>query len=273
LLQSVRVLTVAIGLVAAGAIAAVGQERAAPYEPVPYMPGRDVVWVPTPETLIEKMLDMAQVTAKDFAVDLGSGDGRLVIAAARRGAKTMGIEFNPELVLLARANAAKAGVADRASFLEADMYEADFSQASVLLLFLLPENMSVLLPKFQALKPGTRIVVNGFKMDEWEPDLTDRVFKDCDRYCVAYLYVVPARVQGVWRFASGAELKIEQTMQKIAGTLAMPGAAPAPISDAVLRGDRIEFTAAGVRHAGRVDGNRIEGTIFGPASGTWSAAR
>src|SRR5512145_3385147 len=108
-------------------------------EPYVGQPGKDVVWVPTPHTLTEKMLDMAKVTSKDFVIDLGSGDGRNVIAAAKRGARALGVEYNPDLVQYSKANAAKAGVADRATFIQGDMFEADISKATVMALFLLPD--------------------------------------------------------------------------------------------------------------------------------------
>jgi SAM-dependent methyltransferase len=160
-------------------------------EPYVGQPGKDVVWVPTPEALVEKMLDMARVTPADYVIDLGSGDGRNVIAAARRGAQALGVEFDPGLVALARRNAAAAGVGDRARFIEGDMYEADISQATVLALFLLPENLQVLKPKFLALRPGTRIVVNGYEIPGWVPHETGSSEGDCGSWCIAYLYVIP----------------------------------------------------------------------------------
>ena len=134
------------------------------------MPGRDVPWVPTPPVLVDKMLDMARLTPQDMVVDLGSGDGRNVIAAARRGARARGVEFNPELLALAQRNAAAAGVAATATFTQGDMYEADISDATVLPLFLMTENLDLLAPKFLALKPGTRIVNNGFEFSLWDYD-------------------------------------------------------------------------------------------------------
>ena len=160
-------------------------------EPYVGQPGKDVVWVPTPEALIEKMLDMAGVTANDYVIDLGSGDGRNVIAAARRGAQALGVEFDPGLVALARRNAAAAGLEHRARFLEGDMYEADVSRATVLALFLLPENLQVLKPKFERLRPGTRIVVNGYEIPGWQARETGNSEGDCGSWCIAYLYVIP----------------------------------------------------------------------------------
>src|SRR6187549_939619 len=136
--------------------------QTATYEPQSGQAGKDVVWVPTPPELVENMLDMAKVTPQDIVMDLGSGDGRNVIAAAKRGARAYGFEFNPEMVALSRRKAQEAGVADRATFIEGDMFEADISKATVMALFLLPSNLDKLAPKFLALRPGTRIVNNTF---------------------------------------------------------------------------------------------------------------
>ena len=157
--------------------------------------GKDVVWVPTSPALVEKMLDLAKVTPDDLVVDLGSGDGRMVIAAAKRGARALGVEFNPEMVKLSRQLAGEAGVGDRATFVEGDMYEADISKATVLALFLLPDNLKRLEPKFRALRPGTRIVVNTFGIPDWKPDAKEEITEDCASWCTALLYVVPPRAQ------------------------------------------------------------------------------
>jgi SAM-dependent methyltransferase len=158
----------------------------------PYVgqPGKDVVWVPTPPVLVEKMLDMAKVTSRDYVIDLGSGDGRNVIAAAKRGARALGVEYDRELLALARKNATEAGVGERARFVEGDMFEADISGATVLALFLLPDNLQRLKPKFSRLPRGTRIVTNGFPIDGWEAKEVDKVDGDCGSWCTAYLYVV-----------------------------------------------------------------------------------
>jgi ubiquinone/menaquinone biosynthesis C-methylase UbiE len=158
------------------------------FKPVSGQAGKDVVWVPSSPALIEKMLDLAKVTPNDFVIDLGSGDGRMVIAAAKRGARALGVEYNPKMVELSRRLAKEAGVADRATFVEGDMYEADISKATVLALFLLPENLRRLEPKFRALPPGTRIVVNTFGIPEWTPELTEELTDDCTSWCTAMLY-------------------------------------------------------------------------------------
>ena len=156
--------------------------------------GKDSVWVPTSPELVEKMLDLAKVTADDFLIDLGSGDGRMVIAAAKRGARALGVEFNADMVKLSTQRAIEAGVGDRATFVEGDMFEADISKATVLALFLMPENLRRLEPKFRALPPGTRIVVNTFGIPEWTPDVTETI-DNCTSWCTAMLYKVPPRGQ------------------------------------------------------------------------------
>jgi ubiquinone/menaquinone biosynthesis C-methylase UbiE len=161
------------------------------FKPESGQPGKDVVWVPTSPALVEKMLDLAKVSKDDFVVDLGSGDGRMVIAAAKRGARALGVEYNPNMVKLARKLAQDAGVADRATFVEGDMYEADISKATVLALFLLPENLRRLEPKFRALRPGTRIVVNTFGIPEWTADTNETIGEDCVSWCTAMLYRIP----------------------------------------------------------------------------------
>ena len=160
-------------------------------EPYVGQPGKDVVWVPTPHSLVEKMLDMAGVTPQDYVMDLGSGDGRNIIAAAKRGARGLGVEFDDDLVALSNHAAAKAGVAHLARFVKGDMFEADISQATVLALFLLPDNLLQLRPKFEQLKPGTRIVTNGFPVPGWNAKEIGRIENDCDNWCTAFLYVVP----------------------------------------------------------------------------------
>ena len=180
-------LAFALFLGTAGA-AAPGQETDEPYVG---QPGKDVIWVPTPPTLVEKMLDMAKVTPRDYVIDLGSGDGRNIIAAAKRGARALGVEYDPNLVQFSRRRAAAEGVAHRAKFVEGDMFKADISQATVLALFLLPDNLQQLKPKFEALRAGTRIVTNGYQITGWEPTDVGLAGGDCMPWCTAYLYVVP----------------------------------------------------------------------------------
>lgn len=242
------------------------------YKPVPYMPGWDVAWVPTPEVLIEKMLDMARLKPDDVAVDLGSGDGRNVIAAARRGARARGVEFNPKLVELSRHRAAEAGVAARATFVENDMYAADFSDATVLPLFLMTENLDQFVPKFLGLRPGTRIVNNGFGFTHWDYDEIGYVDSEaCGQWCVAYLYIVPARVAGVWRTVDG-ELELSQEFQWLTGTLTRAGR-KLPIERGRMQGDVIRFNAGGVRYTARVSGDTMTGEHTGDLPLRWSARR
>jgi SAM-dependent methyltransferase len=220
--------------------------------------GKDVVWVPTPAVLVEKMLDVARVTPQDFVMDLGAGDGRNIIAAAKRGATALGVEYNPEMVEHARRLAQSAGVADKAQFVQGDMYEADISRASVLALFLLPENMDKLVPRFLALKPGSRIVANQFAASGWEPDETGRIEGDCGSWCSWLLYIVPARVSGRWQM-EGGELALEQKFQMFTGTYTVNGAVVG-IADGRLRGEEISFRIGGKRYAGRVGGDSMVGT-------------
>ena len=232
--------------------------------------GKDVVWVPSPQALVDKMLDMAKVTPVDFVMDLGSGDGRTVITAAKRGARALGIEYNPDMVALSRRNAAAAGVGGRATFAQADIFQSDFSQATVITLFLLTDLNLKLRPTLLSLKPGLRVVSNTFKMGEWEPD---QVFElGCDTYCTAYLWIVPARVEGKWQFPQG-DLTLNQEFQKITCTL-KTGASSVQISGGRLRGDEISFVAGGSEYRGRVNGSLIEGTVkSGNGTGSWSARR
>ena len=158
--------------VAAAAVLAQAQPAKQEYEPQVGQEGKDVVWVPTSQVLVDKMLDMAKVTPSDYVIDLGSGDGRTVITAAKRGIRALGIEYNPDMVELSKRNVAKEGVSDKASFVKADLFESDFSKATVITMFLLPDINLKLRPKILDLKPGTRIVSNSFTMAEWSADET-----------------------------------------------------------------------------------------------------
>ena len=261
------------GLVAPAPAAAQAQTAPPPaaqgtYEPRVGQAGKDVVWVPSPESTVEKMLDVAKVTAHDFVVDLGSGDGRNVIAAAKRGAKGLGVEYNPDMVELSKRNAAIAGVADRAQFVQGDMYEAEFSQATVLALFLLPENLNKLRAKFAELKPGTRIVANTFGIEGWTPEESLSIDGDCTSWCTVLLYYVPAKVNGVWQTGKG-ELSLKQEFQTITGTLA-----GVPLECVKIRGDQLGFMAGGAEYSGRVNGNTITGVVKAGGSQTaWTAKR
>jgi SAM-dependent methyltransferase len=243
-----------------------GAQAAKEFEPQVGQEGKDVIWVPTPDGLVDKMLDMAKVTPKDFVIDLGSGDGRTVIAAAKRGAKALGIEYNPEMVELSKRNAAKAGVTDRASFVKADLFESDFSQAQVVTMFLLSSINLKLRPKILDLKPGTRIVSNTFDMGDWTPDQTASA-PGCTSWCTAHLWIVPAKVEGNWKLPQG-ELAIKQKFQMITGTLRTGGAIST--IHGKLNGDQISFTAGKTAYSGRVNGDAIEGKVD---AAVWSATR
>jgi SAM-dependent methyltransferase len=239
------------------------------YQPQVGQEGKDVIWVPTPQALVDKMLDMAKVTPKDYVMDLGSGDGRTVITAAKRGAKARGIEYNPDMVELSKRNAAKEGVSDRASFTKADLFETDFSEATVITMFLLPDINIRLRPKILDLTPGTRIVSNSFTMGDWTADETVNVKDGCASYCTAYLWIVPAKVEGNWQLGDGA-LTLKQTYQMISGSLRRGGKS-IPIANGKLNGDQISFNAGGTTYTGKISGNSMEGTLS--SGGNWKANR
>jgi precorrin-6B methylase 2 len=256
----------ALVLLILSAAAAAAQTQT--YEPTPGQAGKDVVWVPTPQELVDKMLDMAKVTPQDIVIDLGSGDGRNIIAAARRGARAYGFEFNPEMVALSRRKAQEAGVADRATFIEGDMFEADISKATVLALFVLPSNLDKLAPKFLTLRPGTRIVNNTFQVTGWEADASETVEGSCTSWCTSHLNIVPARAAGTWRLGEN-NLTLTQEFQMVSGTL---GATP--IAGGRLNGEQISFTVGETQYTGKVSGDRMEGTAT--TSGKtqrWSATK
>jgi hypothetical protein len=243
--------------------------QAAQYQPQVGQEGKDVIWVPTPQGLVNKMLDMAKVTPKDYVIDLGSGDGRTVISAAKRGAKAQGIEYNPDMVELSKRNAAKAGVSDKTHFVKADLFESDFSQATVITMFLLPDINIRLRPKILNMKPGTRVVSNSFTMGDWTADETATANEDCSSYCTAYLWIVPAKVEGIWHLPQG-DLTLKQTYQMIAGTL-KSGSNTTQITNGKLKGDQISFNAGGTQYTGHVSGNTIEGSVS--TGGSWKATR
>jgi precorrin-6B methylase 2 len=255
-----RTFPIAAGLVTlAIASPVVGQTASGQYEPKVGQQGKDVVWVPTPPEMVEKMLDLAGVTPKDMVIDLGSGDGRNVIAAAKRGARALGVEFNPELVEYSRQSAVKEGVGDKAKFVQGDMYEADISQATVLALFLLPTNLERLMPKFLALPPGTRIVANTFGLSGWTAEATTNLPDGCVSWCEAMLYIVPARVQGTWSLGSDT-LDLQQDVQKLSGTLTANGQAT-QLENGAIKGEAVTFAVAGKTYEGRVKGDAFEGVV------------
>ena len=246
-------------------------------EPKPGQPGKDVIWMPTPEALVERMLTMAQVGPRDVVYDLGSGDGRLVIAAAKRGAQAVGVEFNPDLVAFAEERARQQGVGHGARFVHGDIFETDFSSATVVTLYLLSALNLRLRPQLLKLRPGTRVVSHAFTMDDWAADEVSRAEQR-----TAYLWIVPADVQGAWRFelagAGAYDVALMQRFQKLEGTVAL-GAVEAALREPALRGDAIRFgfvDAKGVwfELSGTVAGPRITGTFKSERTkGSFTASR
>jgi len=265
-------------LVCAAAInAAFAQPRAESkpvHKPELNQSGKDVVWVPTPDALVKRMLDLAKVGAGDYVVDLGSGDGRLVIMAAKRGARALGIEYDARLADYARRAAVEAGVAGRTQFLNADLFASDFSQATVVTLFLGPDLNRKLLPKLLGLKPGTRVVSNTHPIGDWPADETVESADDEKSvyYRVARLWIVPSKAGGEWRWPEG-RLALTQRYQAISGSLSAQGKT-ALLTAAALRGDRIRFTAGSAQYAGTVAGDAIVGTVSaGGVQHEWRAVR
>jgi SAM-dependent methyltransferase len=256
-------ITLVMSLTAIGAYAqqTAGQK---PFEPRVGQAGKDVVWVPTSQALVDKMLDMAKVTPQDILYDLGSGDGRTVITAAKRGATAFGIEYNPDMVELSKKNAAEAGVTAKATFTKADLFETDLSKATVITMFLLPEINMKLRPKILNLKPGTRVVSNSFTMEDWDADQTETISGDCTSWCTALLWIVPAKVEGTWSTPQG-DLVLKQQFQKLSGTL---GSTPI---QGKMTGNQITFTAGKTTYTGTVSGNAIKGTAGG--GGAWTATK
>ena len=229
------------------------------YTPSVGQEGKDVVWVPTAQALVDRMLDMAKVTSKDYLVDLGSGDGRTVITAAKRGIKALGIEYNPDLVLLSRKNAEAEKVGELATFTEGDIFLSDFSNATVVTMFLLPELNIRLRPTLLQMAPGTRLVSNSFHMGDWSPDQTVVVGdSSCTHYCEAFLWIVPATVEGEWKVPQG-RLNLKQQYQMISGELTLNGTTLA-ITEGRMDGDQISITFAGGSLGGRVTSSGMEFT-------------
>jgi precorrin-6B methylase 2 len=251
------VMAVCLSFVAATAFA---QTKPEPYKPQSGQEGKDVVWVPTPQPLVEKMLDLAKVTPQDVVMDLGSGDGRTVITAAKRGATAIGVEFNPKMVELSRQNAKEAGVSGKATFIEGDLFKADLSKATVITMFLLPQINMKLRPQILDLKPGTRIVSNSFTMEDWEADQTEQVTEDCTSWCTALLWIVPAKVEGTWSSPQG-DLVLKQEFQMVSGTMGGK-----PISEGRLRGDQFTFNVGSTSHTATVNGSTMNG-------GGWTATK
>jgi len=237
------------------------------YTPYSSQDGKDVVWVPTPQELVDAMLNLAKVTSADFVIDLGSGDGRTVISAAKRGATALGIEYNPDMVALAQRTAIKEGVSKKATFVKADLFESDFSKATVITMFLLSSINLQLRPIILDMKPGTRIVSNTFDMDDWKPDQSTTI-SEYSSWRTAHLWIVPAKVDGIWKL-DGGQIKFTQEFQNITGTLTMGNDVKELTGK--LNGDKISFKAGGTEYTGTVSGNTISGTRAGSSS--WKATR
>jgi precorrin-6B methylase 2 len=221
--------------------------------------GKDVVWVPTPPELVSLMLSIAKVTPDDYVIDLGSGDGRTVIAAAKIGAHALGIEYNPDMVALSKRNAEIDKVSDKTEFIQGDLFECDLSKATVITMFLLPEINLKLRPRLLDLKPGTRIVSNTFTMGEWVPDYENATEENWDSWNTALLWIVPSKVNGTWKLGQD-ELSLKQVFQTIHGTLLTNGKSSS-ITDGRLNGNEITFRIGGALYKGSVDGSKMTGTV------------
>jgi len=219
--------------------------------------GKDVIWVPTPKSLVEVMLKMAEVKPVDTVIDLGSGDGITVITAAQQfGVRATGIEYNPDMVELAKRNAQRAGVAGKAEFIRGDIFATDFSKATVLTMYLLPYLNLKLRPTILNMKPGTRVVSHAFTMDDWAPDQTGST-----EGRTAYLWIVPARVEGKWKMDSGS-LEFKQKFQDIDGTFTTAdNNSTYRLTHTNLRGDQISFTVGNAAYTGRISGPVMQGSM------------
>ena len=260
--RSIEVFLAACILVASAAASA--QTPATPYKPTVGMAGKDAVWVPTSEPMVQRMLDVAKVTPQDYVMDLGSGDGRTIIAAAKRGARALGVEFNADLVEFSKQAAAKAGVSDKAMFAQGDMYAADISKATVLALFLLPSNLEKLAPKFLDLRPGSRIVANTFWIEGWQADQTEMMQDNCDNWCTILLFVIPEKVAGKWRVDQG-DLVLTQKFQMVEGSLVGANGVKTQVTGR-LRGSTITLTVGQTEYTGQVANGRIEASTRAPGS-------
>ena len=269
-------------VLAAAMLAACAYAQQPDFKPHVGQQGKDVVWVPTPDEVVERMLLMAQTKPEDYVIDLGAGDGKIAIAAAKKfGARSMGVEYNPDMVAFAQKNAQAAGVVGKAQIVHGDIFVTDFTQATVLTMYLLPSLNMRLRPQILAMRPGTRVVAHAFNMEDWEPDESS----DVDGRRV-YFWVVPANIAGRWAVelsgGSGSEkvsLNFDQKFQKIEG-VAYLGSVLAGLREPKLSGFRISFAyvdSRGVRRdfTGRVTGATMEGSFRtdGGQEGRWSAAK
>jgi precorrin-6B methylase 2 len=249
------------------------QTASTEYQPEVGQAGKDIGWIPTEQAVVDLMLDMANVTPQDYVIDLGSGDGRTVITAAKRGARALGVEYNPDMIALSKRNAAKEGVGDKTEFVHADLFDTDFSRATVVTLFLRTDINLKLRPRILDMKPGTRVVSNSFTMEEWTPDQTASVEEEkcANLCCTAYFWIVPVKVEGTWKLAQG-DLTLHQSFQMISGTLSS-GATSVPVTGRLL-GHEISFRVGDANYTGQVRGSTMQGTF--PCGGNtvhWKATR
>ena len=277
-MNSVARFAAPVALLFACTLPATAQQKDKEYEPQVGQAGKDVIWVPTPDEVVQRMLRMAQVTANDYVVDLGAGDGKIAIAAAKTmGARSLGIEYNPDMAKHAQRNVEKAGVQAKAKVVQGDIFASDFTSATVITMYLLPALNMKLRPQILAMKPGTRVVSHSFNMEDWEPDETSNM--DGRR---AYLWIVPANVMGGWQVEMGgerADLTLEQKFQKLEGHVQL-GVIQAGLREARLRGFLISFAYVdntGMRRdfTGRVTGTKMEGSFRSDtgAEGRWTATK
>ena len=253
-----RSLLVCAALTVLASAPVLGQDAKQPFTPVEGQSGKDVVWVPTPPAMVERMLDVAKVTAQDVVMDLGSGDGRNIIAAAKRGALSTGVEYNQDMVDLSRKLATEAGVGGangKAQFIQGDMYVADISKANVLAIFLLPHNMEKLRDNFLSLRPGSRIVSNTFAIPEWEADYTETMPDCTTSWCTILLWYVPAKVGGTWQTPQGA-LTLTQEYQRFSGSQGTT-----PVAEGRINGEQVTFMLGQNRVTAVVKGSVMEGTV------------
>ena len=242
------------------------------YEPELGQAGKDVIWYPTPHDLVDIMIDMAGLTSADYLVDLGSGDGRIVIAAAKKGINAAGVEFNQDMVEYSKRAAEKEGVADKTDFIQADFFEYDLSKATVITMFLLPEINRKLKPVLLELKPGTRIITNSFSMQDWFYDEMRESDNKTTSWNTAYLWIVPAKVEGSWKFKDG-EIELTQDYQIVKGRM-KTGTESHNITDGRLRGNVLNFTCNGVKYVCTIDNNTMKGTAEKEGkSNAWEAVK
>ena len=280
--QALSSLAAAAMLLSLPALAQKGAAPAASYEPQSGQAGKDVIWLPTPDELVTRMLQLGGVGKNDYVIDLGAGDGKIVIAAAKQfGARGHGIEYNPDMVAHATRRAKEAGVSERARFEKADIFESDFSKADVITMYLLPTLNLKLRPTLMKLKPGTRLVTHAFSMGGWQPDETSRAGG-----ANAYLWLVPANVSGQWQLSypqGGKQLSQAMTVERQRyqfpeGTVVL-GSADTSLRDARVIGDRVRFAFTGTDGVlrtfdGKVNGGRIDGQVSdGHKSEKFSATR